>query len=383
MYKTIIFCSQVDLFVDNGGAYSNRAQLDAFLELGYEVTLIIPFTNSVIPDFYKENAEIVLVPERSVVSKCVGFLKGKVHRFSPFVERWYEKVEGKKKYDFIYITGGLVSGDLAPFFQSKNLNVITLHNNIELHYYIDDRNIITLWGLTSFWVKKKERTALLSSSLNFTVTNRDLQSFKLIYNLPASIHIAYWGCYEYKDKNTPVIEDKKDKDIYRILIMGTLKDPQTYLSILGIKDILKSFVHDNYAIEVVLAGKKPPKLLYDVFGNVYGFRIIDTPENMEEIIVSADLLLNPVKYGSGLKLRNMDALRCGIPCLVHEVSANGYESLKQYDFMKIYTTEKELYNALTEMREKTWSRKGIAEVYNQYFSFMAGVGKLGQLLGEL
>lgn len=119
--KSIIFCSQVDLFIDNGGAYANRAQLDSFIELGYAITLIIPFTGTVIPEYYKDKVEIVYVPKRSGLEKLAGLFMGRIHRFSPFVEKWYKDNGKNRKYAFVYISGGIVAGDLAPFFCKRGI----------------------------------------------------------------------------------------------------------------------------------------------------------------------------------------------------------------------------------------------------------------------
>lgn len=384
--KSIIFCSQVDLFIDNGGAYANRAQLDSFIELGYAITLIIPFTGAVIPEYYKNKVEIVYVPKRSGLEKLAGLFMGRIHRFSPFVEKWY-KDNGKKKnrkYAFVYISGGIVAGDLAPFFQKEGLKVVTFHANVEYHYYLDNKDIATMWGMLPFWVRKKEQNALMHSYLNLTITDEDRLSLIQIYSLPISVNIVCWGCYEYRDKGKVEIADKANNGIFSILIMGTLKDPQTYLSILSIKSVLKYYIANNAMTQIIIAGRRPPKSLYDEFGNTKGFKIIDTPEDMGKIIASADLLLNPVKMGSGLKLRNMDALRYGLPCLVHTVSACGYEKMQQYGFFNVYSTNDELYRLIDEMKlcKDGYSRYDIATIYNSFFSFSAGVENLKCILAN-
>lgn len=136
--------------------------------------------------------------------------------------------------------------------------------------------------------------------------------------------------------------------------------------------------------QIIIAGRRPPKSLYDEFGNTTGFKIIDTPEDMGKIIASADLLLNPVKMGSGLKLRNMDALRYGLPCLVHTVSACGYEKMQQYVFFNVYSTNDELYRLIDEMKlcKDEYSRYDIATIYNSFFSFSVGVENLKCILAN-
>ena len=57
----VLYISRVNPFINGGGPFASRAYIDAFMELSEHFTLMIA-DNCIVPDNYKQSADIVYVP---------------------------------------------------------------------------------------------------------------------------------------------------------------------------------------------------------------------------------------------------------------------------------------------------------------------------------
>ena len=64
---------------------------------------------------------------------------------------------------------------------------------------------------------------------------------------------------------------------------------------------------------------------------------------MRTLIDSADIYLNPCSLGSGIKIRNFDGLRAGLPVICHKGNSYGFEHYQRIPFV--------LLIQLTHLRE--------------------------------
>jgi glycosyltransferase involved in cell wall biosynthesis len=107
---------------------------------------------------------------------------------------------------------------------------------------------------------------------------------------------------------------------------------------------------------------------------------------MSKVINKADIYLCPVFVGGGLKLRVMDGLQQGLPALVHEVSARGYDEFEKAGVLFSYNDKQSFEESLTKIVEITKKHKikkeDIRKLYQVNFSFEEGVKRVKKILEQ-
>ena len=124
--------------------------------------------------------------------------------------------------------------------------------------------------------------------------------------------------------------------------------------------------------------------MLDASGSLFP-AIIPNPIDIEKEVVNNDIFVCPTCIGGGLKLRVMDGLKVGLPILVHEVSARGYDYFFTHDWFQIYNDKESFIAALKQIKDifKNIDSNIIIQEYNNYFSFEAGVKRLKYCLAKL
>ena len=82
----------------------------------------------------------------------------------------------------------------------------------------------------------------------------------------------------------------------------------------------------------------------------------------------------------GLKLRNMDGLKSGLPVLTHFVSARGYEYMLDKECLFVYSDQQSFISAVTSMTRLQTSKRDIINIYSSFYSLQIGVERLRFIL---
>ncbi|MEL5894381.1 glycosyltransferase [Bacteroides sp. GD17] len=372
----LLFITRVDPFQIGGGAFATRAYLDAFIDLSSHVTLMLADCCK-IPKSYKDNISFVKVPDRSYLNKIFFPFTGHLHRFSSFfADYWHSLPLGT--FDTVVLNGGIL-GDIAEFLHDKGVRIITLHHNVERHFHLDSKTIESLYGISAFYINKNEKKALLNSSLNLTISEDDQREFRKIYDLSDSVKIEYIGCFEYRGKeliSIPSVSRAK-----KIVITGSLCDYQTKDGIIYFLCELYPLVIRNFPeYNIIIAGRNPSNKIKKICREMAGVELVENPSDMNCIIQQAQLYICPTRLGGGLKLRVMDALRNGVPVIVHSVSAKGYNLFLGKNYFKVYSSEKDFLLALKDLLDTSVKPLTVCRDYLNVFSFEAGKKRVQKLL---
>ncbi|MEA3353369.1 MAG: glycosyltransferase [Campylobacterota bacterium] len=123
------------------------------------------------------------------------------------------------------------------------------------------------------------------------------------------------------------------------------------------------------------------------YNNIENINLIGFVEDLEDIYKDAHIVINPVHYGSGLKIKNVEALCLGIPLITTTEGANGIENGINKAFLLANSVD-EWINALIsviishKLRDDL-SNKALA-YSKEHFGDQKCYGKLAQALnGEL
>ncbi|MDI6049235.1 glycosyltransferase [Flavobacterium sp. XS2P24] len=373
------------LDANSGGSFASRAYINAFCKLADSCMLMFPDRDVSITDHIDKKCILKGVKDkRSKIKKALAIYTGDIHRYSN------EVIEQVKEFnpDIVVFDNSRCSFRLIEKVKQMNKKVITIHHNFEMEYYKGSKPNI-LWRIPFiYYMEKAERDALLESNLNLTITKQDAVLLKEHYANHININIAYIGCFESKSYISKIKERIIKKDLTKrihFVISGNLSSKQTEISLLNFLEnmyplLLKKIPHSvltitgrNPSNEIIKKCLKQPKIT-----------LIPDPDNIQEIIDTADVYICPVFLGGGLKLRIMDGLKQGLPILTHEVSARGYDEFKEAEYLFEYYDEKSFLISLDKLMahfyQGKYSDNGIQNLYQSFFSFESGVNRIKEIV---
>lgn len=369
--KTLLVC-YIYLHEKGGGAFAAKAYINAFAHLSETATLVYKQQLGLPPSDIDPKVKMVpVVDDAPRPVKLARLLAGKLHPFRKTVE----SILAEGGYDTVVFTSSICSLGLIDLAHSYGCKVITIHHNCEYDYYKDNTSWI-LRPITLHWTSAFERAAILGSDQNLMLTSQDVEAIRSRYGMEVR-NPAVLGVFEYKPSTITVIEGSIDRNHF--VITGRLSDMQTRHSLESwAKRIFPTIWNLCPDSTVTVAGKDPSDNLCKLLES-YGCKVIASPSSMDDILHDADFYINPVDMGSGLKLRNMDGLRYGLPIICHDVSARGYEEF-QGKVLFSYHDLDSFRDAVRSALAADLDRAGVQAMYTSKFSFESGVSRLRRIL---
>jgi len=357
---------------NGGGVYASRTHVNLFAALSEKMTLVYPYKEGETLELInKEGVDLVPVSDRrSNVWKFLDLLRGRVHRYN-LDNSFFDK----DKYDVVVFDSSVVSSGLVKKFHRTGIKTITIHHNYQIQYLMGDGSPLTLLP-NLFWTWIYEGQAVRNSDLNITLTQQDVDLLKSHYDKKAIFDVL--GVFEYQNTE-PVKLDERARG-HHYVITGGLGSKQTADSIIRwIKDYYPILLKTDPIAKVTIAGSSPSVGLIHTIETA-GIDLINSPESMDPILRDADYYICPVDCGGGLKLRNLDGLKYGLPVLTHKVSLRGYEKMEEMGVILSYESPEEFETGLRKMLEIKLNKTEIQGFYLQQYMFTQGVNKLRGIL---
>lgn len=376
--KKILFIATSDISKRTGGGLACLAYFNAFNAL-YPGNVDLAIAEEFCVGKYKDS--IMIKPRRSI-SKLIGIFHGEVHRYKSFFKEYLPGVYDQ--YSYCVINGGVYAGDMIDLFHDYGIKVIVIHHNFEREYTLDNKSLLTLYGLTPFFVIRNERNAYLESDANCFLTESDIELFHRHYGLSKACECLL-GTFEPESKDLPLL-DQNTVNQNTFVITGSMDAYQSINGIMDFKQRYYPILKENFPDwRIIISGRNPSEKIYQ-FQQEYAqsIEIIPNPPIMEDVIQKGSIFLCPTCIGGGLKLRLMDGLRMGLPIITHKVSARGYDVFFDSPFFQIYDDEKSFKRAVSVIIDFVKNSKvyhqDIRDIYLSFFSFEAGCKRLNALM---
>lgn len=361
-----------------GGVFAARATVNALASICEDVTVLFP------ADQDGERDEELFQNVRQIgvtdpVSKARKFLRcilrGTLHR----MERVFGELLAKESFDCIVFHNSKASRRLIGLAKVHGAKVVTIHDNYEPEYTRDSFPWYDLLYMLPITVRG-ERDAVLQSDLNLVLSIQDRNLLWERYDPDRRARIEVLGVFEYRDRPMPVLSDPVEEDVY--VITGNLGARQTLDSLFPWLNEYWPLVQEkDPTAKLLVAGKNPGQVLRNTLESL-GAELVPDPADMDDVLLRGRFYVCPVSKGGGVKLRVMDGLRHGLPVLVHQVSARGYESFMDRSLF-VYDSRESFKDALDRLRESKMERSTILETYSASFSFLSGTIRMKSLLSSL
>lgn len=383
IFMKVLIVTNHPLEKKEGGCIASRTFVNALATIFPDCTLIYPSSGISIDHLLNNNIKkIPCVDRRPKWIKGLGIYFGVLHRFRAVVFEWINL----NKPGLVVFDTVIVSQRLIGHVKRLDIKTVTIHHNVEIDYYIDNKMPLLIRFPHMFYLREAEKKAVLKSDLSLTLTEKDRIRLNKLYSPHKEVNIRCLGIFEPMDFNKndiSFITKPKKTDTINIVVTGSLAYPQNNLSILEFfKTYYPALLNFKQKFIFTIAGSNPSEELKILSYNNPDIKLIPDPDDILNIVSGADIYLCPINRGSGIKLRIMDSLKLGIPTLVHEVSASGYEIFIKSGFILQYNSVDTFKEALDKISSSHYDKIAIKELFKECFSFESGVRRLENIMRE-
>ena len=358
---------------NGGGIFATLAYVNAMAALADETVFMFPSRDDAPdPRIHPAVRQIPVRDPASRFGKAVRvFFKGIPHRF----ESQFTELVSQERFDLVSFHNSKASRGLIDQAHACGAKVITVHNNYERDYTVDNEKWYRL-PLTLPATLKSERESVRKSDLNLVLCEKDRELLYRHYDPRRRSRMEVLGVFEYAHREFPVREEVAAPVF---VITGNLSTRQAEESLVPwmkrYHPLLREVVPDA---KVIMAGKRPGPGLKALAAE-RGIEVVDTPPDMEAVLARGKYYVCPTCKGGGVKLRVMDGLRAGLPVLAHDISARGYEPFLDVTLFK-YHDRTSFCASLERMLSRHPDVRDALHTYSDHFSFEAGRARLGELL---
>ncbi len=325
--------------------------------------------------------DLCLVPERSTLEKVFWLVRGLANDcLSPYCDRQIERL--LKGISHVILDTALI-GRFAPLVRTvrPELPILLLHHNFEPKFYKDTRVGMAVAPFIGRIIDHNQRGGWHAADLNLTFSEEDRNDLESAYGPPRQGRVEVFGYFEDCPPLSPVERAHAGKPV-RMIITGNLSVAKGYAgAIWFVNEVLPLLAGRDY--ELIIAGRSPVQELREACASAKQVRLVADPSDMDELLGEADLFVNPSSIGSGIKVRNFDGLRHGLPVLCHEDNAYGFEAFPAEAFMTFRDGPGfvEVFDRLSEQVSDSSRREAVHAAYRERCGLPAGTARLRELLG--
>lgn len=372
----ILFITRNNPFIPMGGGnLATKAYLSA-LNTIFDGHIDVVLSAKYKDEILHSNNAYIKVPNRSKTKQIFGLLRGRLHRYNPYVKKFLEE---KTHYDLCVFDGCIIAGDLVDYVKNKGIKTLTLHHNVESDFQKDSKTMITFKGFFPYFVIRNEKTAYLQSDINMFISRHDKDVYVSKYGNRENNCVI--GVFETDKKKLTNPVNLQLQDNITIVLSGSLVTYQTEDAIVYFLSKLYPLIKEKYpSSTIIITGRSPSEKLINLCKTFQNIELIPNPVDIDNVIRRAQVYLSCTRLGSGLKLRLMDGLKHGLPILAHNISSQGYDSLVQYDWFQQFSNENEFINGLNKiislLEKSKIEAQEIQNAYMNYFSFEKGVERI-------
>lgn len=274
------------------------------------------------------------------------------------IDEWYpanldeciKKLSQKIKFDVVIVEYVFFSKALENFGK-KVLKVIDTHDCFtNRHKMFLKRGEKPTFFYTSL---KQEAKGLRRADVTIAIQKNENQFFSKLTNKKVITvgHIVPVEKYKLKEQNN-----------YNILFVGSANKLNQY----GIKyfytKIFPLIRKEIPKAQLILAGK-----ICDVMHDIKKCKKLGRIENIKAAYDMADVVINPLLYGTGLKIKTIEALSFNKPLVTTSVGADGLESASSRAFL-VADDPQQFADRVIELLKSDSKREALAQSANEFMN---------------
>lgn len=312
--KVLIVCGQEIIKERNdGGKLCSYRNLELFQSVfGKENVFLIMFSK------YKEidkNTHIIRKPTHcGKINKVRDVLTG--HMFTSAAnEMELINFIKEKGIRFVVFERSMFGKIICKIKKSTDCRIGVFIHNIECQYF---KNKLIhrgpLYFLPYLCVKKSEKRSIDQADYIMTLTERDSEILKRCYHVSSDIILPM----TFKDKYDNQRERKLEKGKH-LLFVGTMFPPNYD----GIKWFVDQVMPELSDYKLKIVGKNFEKKRTELERK--NVQVIGTVDDLEEYYYSNSVMVMPIFYGDGMKIKTAESFMYGRTIFASDEALEGYE----------------------------------------------------------
>ena len=281
--------------------------------------------------------------------------------YSPQIKKELSRAFQKEKYQFIHFESFYTS-----IYIDKELNIpqILGTENIEWKVYLDYAKqqppfIREAMIFEAFRMRRFEEGSWQKADICLAVSDENKQEIerstkKKCFLVPNGVDFDYFKFNHLTIQSRRKVEDPRHKmsgpsNYPTILFVGNFKYIQNQdAGLVLVKKIFPIIKKEIKSAKILLVGKNPPKKIRNL---VTESVILDSQlEDIRDAYFQADVLLAPIRAGSGTKFKILEAMASGVPVVTTKVGSEGIEGQDGQEFI-IREKSEDLAKAVIELLE--------------------------------
>lgn len=330
--KFLLLTQKPPFPVVDGGTYAMTSFLKSLKKIGSVDALVIETVKHPLTPHAKEqlakscnSVDSVFCNTSLSLSKFAASLFiGKSYLLNRFYSRSFEqKLNEKLKNNYDYIVfDGLFSASPLFFGTFDNLPAIAvrMHNvesEIWKHKKDNTNNPLKKWVISYLQkhLLKAEKTIFQKADKLFAISNEDLKVAKSWVSNPQKVSLLPVSV------DVP-IEFEPDYTVRNFFHLGAMNWTPNY-------EAVSYLIHRVWSdkrlqdISLLIAGENAKP--FETRSNIQQLGWIS---NLNEFYKSAGVLVSPIRSGSGIRIKLLDAMAHGIPCITTRLGAAGIDCEK-------------------------------------------------------
>lgn len=312
--KILIICGQEIIKERNdGGKLCSYRNLELFQQVfGNENVFLIMFSK------YKEedkNHNIIRKPtHRGKINKAWDVLNG--HMFtSVSTENEVIDFVRKNQIDIVVFERSMFGSLISKMKKVLDCQIWVFIENIERQYF---KNKLIhrgpLYLLPYLCVSNSEKKSLEQADYIMTLTERDSELLKQCYDVSSDIILPMTFRDKYNDQR-----ERQAGNVKQILFIGTMFPPNYD----GIKWFVEQVMPELQDYTLKIVGKNFEKKRTELERK--NVQVIGTVDDLEEYYYSDSVMVMPIFYGDGMKVKTAESLMYGRTIFASDEALEGYD----------------------------------------------------------
>ncbi len=367
-------CFAMNVFLKNLKAISEIKKIDYFILSTHKHS----FSEESIPSEFREKVNfysIEIDTKLHLISALQQLIEGKSYNLSRFFNKkaaqQIESLVQENKYDSIIFESLFSLVYLETIRKFSKVKCILRAHNIEYEIWEDlqlnERNPLKKWYLKQLikTLKKEEITFYSKLDLILSLSCDDIKKIEKISTTPTQfIPVSI-------DKTTC----KADYTSNSLCFIGSFNwEPNIEAMNWFLKD-LYPIINQSIQVNVEIAGKDGSIIFKNKVSSTVNYK--GFIESSSQFLKSNGIFIAPMKSGSGVKIKVLEAMSYGLPCVLTYKSAEGLNLPNTYP---IYYSNQDFINGCIELASNMEKRKQLGQLGFEFiqanFGFESVVDKL-------
>lgn len=360
---------------DGGKKVSNRNYELLKAVFGKENVKLIMFTNCLNYEC-KDGDAMRLKSYRCMVDRVINIFRGRLFTGKQN-EEWVIRYVEQENYNIVFLDRSLF-GTLA-FELKKNCiksEIWTFAHNVESNYFYNKlKKNALIRGIICRKIKKSERVTFENSDKIFSLTNRDADLIKTIYDKKVNFVIPV----TFQDKfclKKCAFHDWNKKEL---LFIGSMFGPNYD----GIKWFCRNVMKELPEYTLKIVGKGFESKRSDLEGESDNIQVIGTVDDLEKYYYADNVIVMPIFYGEGQKVKTAEAMMYGKVILASDEALEGYHVQGVEGILRCNSKD-EFVNSIRMLHEKIiWdnARNSVRSLFLKNYEFEHAVIKCRKEFG--